>query len=423
MRKTIAMQSIVRSQLDRSRICGFDEELVTAPTKPLIHMDARLLFFRDGKGVIRLQGADYPVEAGSVAAILPWQVSEIVSVAQPLQYSLIAYHFDTVSGAARLFPGPGGEPLPLQERMETAPVVLFTGEALSEAERIVAALRNELGLESAPKTAVSRPWSAIRTVSLLTELLVLFLRGDALEASAAGRSPEGREMLRYMYLHCNRKLTLAELAGVFYCSRATASACITSLTGLSFFDLLNEMRIGKTANYLMYTDMTLKELAEVLGYVDESHISKVFAARLGTKIGDYRKTYQNVENILGVEQNRLGYSIVNCVYRNYASDLTAKEVAHMFGITAQKLNAVLLSQVEKNYEEFLNAVRVDRASELLLTTKQSALDIALEVGYRSVKTFTRNFIKRRGMTPREYRRCLKNGGEEPRGAGSDQKEE
>lgn len=407
MKKTLTMQSITRSRLDRSRVCSFDEEIVTAPTKPLIHMDARLLYFRAGKGTLRLQGEEFPAEAGTLATILPWQVSEITAVEQTLQYSLIVYHFDTVAGAARLFPGPGGEPMPLLERMETVPVVRFSGDTLSEAERIISVLRSELGLESAPKQAEAQPWSAIRTVSLLVELLILFLRGDAAGASGLDRAPDHREFLRYMYLHCNRKLTLSELAGVFYCSRSTVSACITALTGLSFFDLLNEMRIGKTTNYLMYTDMTLKELADVLGYVDESHISKVFAARLGTKIGEYRKTYQNVENILGVEQNRLGYSIVNSIYRNYAADLTAQEVAHMFGITPQKLNHVLLCQVEKNYEEFLNAVRVDRASELLITTKQSVLDIALEVGYRSTKTFTRNFIKRRGMTPREYRRYVK----------------
>ena len=37
---------------------------------------------------------------------------------------------------------------------------------------------------------------------------------------------------------------------------------ITKLTGLSFFDLQNEMRVGKTVNFLLYTDLTLKEMAD-----------------------------------------------------------------------------------------------------------------------------------------------------------------
>ena len=75
------------------------------------------------------------------------------------------------------------------------------------------------------------------------------------------------------------------------------------------------MRIGKTADYLLYTDLTLEELAEILGYVDASHISKVFSARVGMRIGAYRKTYQKVEEICQVEQGRLAYTIIQSIYR------------------------------------------------------------------------------------------------------------
>ena len=63
-------------------------------------------------------------------------------------------------------------------------------------------------------------------------------------------------------------------------SESSISTYITRTTGLSFFDLLNEMRIGKTINFLLYTDFTLEELAEILGFVDSAHISKVFSARV-----------------------------------------------------------------------------------------------------------------------------------------------
>ena len=212
-----------------------------------------------------------------------------------------------------------------------------------------------------------------------------------------------REVLRYMYLHCNEKITLQELASQFYCSKSTISAHITAMTGLSFFDLLNEMRIGKTANYLLYTDMTLKEMAEVLGYVDESHISKVFAARLGTKIGEYRKTYQKVENICRIEETRLAFTIVNYIYRNYSSDLSAKNVAQTFGVSAVRLNELLIYQIERNFEEYLNYIRVNRACELLIETKLTVLEIALEVGYHTSKTLTRSFLKQRQITPSAFR--------------------
>lgn len=263
-------------------------------------------------------------------------------------------------------------------------------------------LRQELGMMDVMQSKEEKPYASIRTLSLLTQLMVLFLRQDAQSAPAQAQM-DYREVLRYMYLHCNEKITLQELASQFYCSKSTISAHITAMTGLSFFDLLNEMRIGKTANYLLYTDMTLKEMAEVLGYVDESHISKVFAARLGTKIGEYRKTYQKVENICRIEETRLAYTIVNYIYRNYSSDLSAKNVAQAFGVSAVRLNELLIYQIERNFEEYLNYIRVNRACELLIETKLTVLEIALEVGYHTSKTLTRSFLKQRQITPSAFR--------------------
>ena len=64
--------------------------------------------------------------------------------------------------------------------------------------------------------------------------------------------------------------------------------------------------------------------------MDESHISKSVCHRVGDRIGQYRATYQKVQNICHIEEERIGYTIVNYIYRNYASPLTAKSVAAKF---------------------------------------------------------------------------------------------
>ena len=86
-----------------------------------------------------------------------------------------------------------------------------------------------------------------------------------------------------MYTHLSEKLTLSQLSRQFFLSESAISAYITQTTGLSFFDLLGEMRIGRSISFLLYTDLTMEQLAEILGFVDSSHISKVFSARLGTR--------------------------------------------------------------------------------------------------------------------------------------------
>ena len=409
VRSTIALQPIVRSQLDESRLCSFDPEVISAPTKPLIHSNSRFWLIRGGKATLQLQGKEYAIEQGDLVAILPWQISQITAVEEPLQYALIAYHFDTICHAARLFHSEENTPLPIEKQMETVPVVHLTPELLADAEHIAGVLRRELGTESGAANG-GAPYSATAVISQLVSMVVLFLRAaSAAEPIPQTQGANDREILRYMYLHCSEKLTLQKLSDIFYCSKSTISSRILEMTGLSFFDLLNEIRVGRTANYLLYTDLTLKEMAEILGYVDESHISKVFAARLGTKLSEYRSTYRRVENICQIEESRLGYSVTNYIYRNYASDLRAGEVARRFGVSVEKLNQVLLYQTERNFEDLLSLIRINRACELLTLTKRPVLDIALEVGFHNQKTFTRNFLKHRLVTPGVYRSAAAKG--------------
>ncbi|MEG1926021.1 MAG: AraC family transcriptional regulator [Ruthenibacterium sp.] len=404
MRNLIAMQSLLRSQLDQSRLCSFDQEVIDCPTTPLIHQDARFLYVKSGCGEIFLQGKTYPLCRNCLVTILPWQISDITSVTSSLQYVLIAYHFDTIERASKLFHGVDDQPFPIESIMENNPVIQFEESEISNLDYLIESLHRELGMESTLQEANTKPFSSIQTVSLMVQLIVQYCR-KAMQQTAKKQtsSIDYAEIFRYIYLHCNEKLTLKILANVFFCSESTVSATITQITGLSFFDLLNEMRIGKTANFLLYTDFTLKEMAEILGYVDESHISKVFSARMGTKIGKYRETYQKIENICQIEESRISYSLTNYIYRNFENELAANDVAHTFGISVSQLNRILICQVERNFESFLNFVRVNRACELLVKTNKNILEIALEVGYSSPKTLTRNFLKLKVTTPSAYR--------------------
>ena len=192
---------------------------------------------------------------------------------------------------------------------------------------------------------------------------------------------------------------------MFYMSEGSIRKYIREVSGLSFFDLLAEMRVTRTMNFLLYTDFTLEEIAGILGYVDASHMSKVFAARMGTKAGEYRKTYQLISEQCGIRETRRAYDIVCSIYRNYAEKLTAESVAKEFGISRDELQRMLLCLVEKNFDSFLNYVRVQQACRLLTTTAATITSIAIEAGYNTVKSFTRNFLRFMVMTPSSYRKA------------------
>ena len=421
MRRTIRVQPATRSHLNISKPCSLDREVIREPTTPLIHSEARIWLIHSGRGVLKLQGETYTLEPGDVVCILPWQITDVTQVEEPLQYTLLIYDLDSVNRLMKAF-----YESDLLERgwlhsLSALPVLHCGGEAGKPVREIFAQLQEELGLESTLDAPSPAPYGNILVMSSLVRLCVQLerIRRQGQPVTTAGE-PAGDKsrILRYMYVHLSEKLTLDMLSRLFYCSPSSISAYLTKATGLSFFDLLNEMRIGKTADYLLYTDLTLEELAEILGYVDASHISKVFSARVGMRIGAYRKTYQRVEEICQVEQGRLAYAIVQAIYRGYAAPLRAQETADAFGISVSQLNKLLLCQVEKNFEDFLNYVRINRACEQLLHTRKPIHEISFEVGYNSTKTFTRYFLRQMAMTPSAFRSGVKGGQDGGRGTGA-----
>lgn len=409
MADIVEIQSMDTSSLDPGKLCSFNLEVIDSATAPLIHQSARFLFINGGKGTIRIQNVEYALRPGTIVAILPWQITDVVEVLEPLQYGIVVYRFDAVNQMIKSFFNADSRSVELIQEISGSPVVHCSDAEYEKIRAVLFSIQDEVGIESIMTQTESKPMSGIYLTSLLVELIVLYLRTDQQKDNGFGvrkHHADPSQILQYMYNHLSEKLTLEMLSKLFYISESAISKYITQVTGLSFFDLLNEMRLGKMAGFLLYTDLTLRELAEILGYADASHMSKVFSAKTGIRASEYRKTYQQVGDICKVKESKKSYAIIDFIYRNYSEPLTPKSVAAQFGISVQELDRTLLYQVEKNFDDFLNSIRINHASELLLKTDKRILDIAMEVGYNSIKSFTRNFLRLRVITPSDFRKTV-----------------
>lgn len=408
-RDVVGMQSQYRSGYDRSSICSFDVEEIEAPTKPLIHQMSRFLLFKEGYGHIKLQGKKYELTPGTLISILPWQTSDVYEVSEPLRFYILKYYFDGINNIIKSFYNTSNDVVVIIEHLTQTPVIQCSEAQEEMMTQLFLQVRQEIGVDIAREDAKEWDLSNIYLTNKLVEILLQFYRfGELYEKGRMGieKTIDNTEILHYIYNHLSEKLTLKMLASKFFLCESSISDYIHKTTGLSFFDLINEMRIGKTINFLLYTDFTMEELAEILGFVDSAHISKVFMSRVGMKANDYRRTYQKINDICKVKETKVSFEIVDSIYRNYMETLTPKSVADQFGITTKQLNKILHYQVERNFEDFLNFVRINRASELLLSTDWGITEVAIAVGYNTAKTFTRNFLKLRLMPPGTFRQTV-----------------
>lgn len=80
--------------------------------------------------------------------------------------------------------------------------------------------------------------------------------------------------------------------------------------------------------------------------------------------------------------------------------------------STQNLSLAIGVSGARNFKEYINSLRINHAKELLRTSNQKVLAVALESGYNNKVSFIQNFKKFCQMTPTEYRESLKTTGSE-----------
>ncbi len=399
------------SSYDKRKLCSFDIEFVDRPTRPLLHQTSRFLYFQKGKGNIKIDGIDYVIVPDTFIAILPWETTVIDVVDEPLQFIKCVYNSDFVSQSMKSTYNTSNELLNVLTPIGNSPVIYCTKEEAKIILGIFNEIKNETGVESIHDVLEEKELSKIYVTNKLCELLIHFKRfitkkkcvqndGNSIELD------QRSSIFKYMYSHLNEKQTLTKISSVFFMSESAISKYIMDVTGYSFGDLLNEMRIVKAIDLLTYTDLTLSEIAELTGFSDASHISKVFNERVGTTPKVYQNIYRNTHEIFGEKEKSISYEIITFMYENYMEDLKIGDVANKFNISVVELNRILLFQVEKNFEDMLNFLRINKACEMLLNSDDAITDIGVQVGYNTVKTFNRNFMKLKNMTPGNFRKTV-----------------
>ena len=235
MKDLAAMQSFERSRLDRSKLCSFDNETIEAPTAPLIHQEARFLYICEGHGVIRIQGHDVELRPNTLLSILPWQITAVTEVAEPLQYHLVIYNLHTLNRYLRACSDERGDAVDWLAHIERQPALYCNEGQAHRMQQFFLSLREEVGLESILGAAPPKVLGSLAVVNRLVELVILMerFRAEQPEPAAADRAsaaPDRSEILRYLYCHTGEKLTLKGLSRIFYVSESSLSSYISGMT-------------------------------------------------------------------------------------------------------------------------------------------------------------------------------------------------
>ena len=105
--------------------------------------------------------------------------------------------------------------------------------------------------------------------------------------------------------------------------------------------------------------------------------------------------------------NRLS-TITGYIRENYTKELSLEMVADRFGYSPSYLSRMFRKYAQTNYKTYLQNVRIEYGFQEFANTDHTIGEIALNNGFPNQKAFTREFKKKYGILPSEYRRGQKN---------------
>lgn len=96
--------------------------------------------------------------------------------------------------------------------------------------------------------------------------------------------------LEYMRENYEHKVTLTDVADHTFVSQWHLSKLLNRHTGQSFSELLNKIRIEKAKKLLEDPALRVGDVAEMVGFLDMAHFSRVFKKVTGISANEYRNT-------------------------------------------------------------------------------------------------------------------------------------
>ena len=124
---------------------------------------------------------------------------------------------------------------------------------------------------------------------LLTVLLAILLRNFK-KSQRANTSSKIVEI--YDYLHQNyQTANLMSAVAHFHYHPKYLSSLIHKQTGKTFRQILNEIKLQNAANFLAFSEYSVEQISELIGYQDTSYFYRIFKETYGLSPTQYRQKY------------------------------------------------------------------------------------------------------------------------------------
>jgi AraC-like DNA-binding protein/mannose-6-phosphate isomerase-like protein (cupin superfamily) len=238
---------------------------------PHAHKHTELFFIVSGKGQFIIQDQVFPVNVNNLVIINPNVLHTEASMdAQPLEYIVLG-----IEGVEMAANDHYNGQFCILDHFESVDISSCLRNILREMER------KNPGYED-----ICQAYTEILTIRLMRSIAI----SPQAEAQVVSGNQQCATVKRYIDLHFKESLTLEQLAEEAHMNKYYLSHAFKQEYGISPINYLISRRIEESKYLLSETDLSMSQIAHILGFSSLSYFSQVFRKAHGTSPMDFRQT-------------------------------------------------------------------------------------------------------------------------------------
>ncbi|MGF6566601.1 arabinose operon transcriptional regulator AraC [Kosakonia cowanii] len=158
-------------------------------------------------------------------------------------------------------------------------------------EQLKTAVKEVIQLNSSP----DRVDKILAMNSLEKALLYCFKQQPA--SNRASVDPRINAICQYLDENLAAKLTISELAAKAYLSSSRLAHLFRQEIGMTIWGWREKQRMSRAAMLLQHTQLTISQIAQVVGYDDALYFSRLFHQQYHVGPREYRKRYEQLHSL------------------------------------------------------------------------------------------------------------------------------
>ena len=358
----------------------------------------QLLYFIKGEGTLWVNGLEIRIKPGVIARLFPYHISVLEA---DTEEGVEFYHCD--------FPLSILMYQDVKKRFNnTEYSVVESGNfafAVSEkdARRVEDALA-EMQQEAAEK----QPYCFNLILGNLFRILAIFDRHSEKQFEQKGPVERSTawKALQYIHMHFNKSgMDAALVAKKFNVTLLELGHILRKLTGQGFSENLHEVRIRNACAMMFFEELSTAFIAHYIGYSSLATFYRTFKKIKGITPREYRDG-MIADAPIGAHRDT-AWKILVYLLEHYTEEVKPRILAEHFFMGEDTIAQICMVNFGISLAELIEQIRLTYACALLAVKQLQIYDIAMAVGFNSMRTFSRCFKQNLGTTPLGYRKSLR----------------